>query len=302
MTPELLEVIERRYGLHLEPRQVLTGGYECQVWGVESNCGALVVRISPAWRTLEEIAWTHHLISFTSVAIPEAVVPLAAADGSTLFLYRDQPVAIFPFVSGQPLDRAQAHLAESAAKLLARLHRRMRAWPEHWERPQPGPMAPMNRPLADDPTELADLTLDAWHSRIQRHKPALTVGPIHGDYYRANLRCVRDRIVGVIDWDDSAIDWIISEVAWATWEFSKSITGDHLNMERARAFLEAYRVAGGPCQDEEYQHFIPFIRWRLREEVRQSLAAAERGEDWDREYMEQEVEAFRRLQGQVLCA
>ncbi len=121
-------------------------------------------------RTLEEIAWTHQLIRFASVTIPEAVAPLAAADGSTLLSYRRQPVAIFPFVPGQPLDRTQAHLAAAAAKLLSKLHRRMITWPEHQALPQAGLETPANRPLAGDPAEFADLALDEWHSRIQMHK------------------------------------------------------------------------------------------------------------------------------------
>ncbi|MDQ6740355.1 MAG: hypothetical protein M3021_08310, partial [Actinomycetota bacterium] len=75
MTPELQAAIEKRYGLCLGPARMLTGGEECHVWCVASDRGMLVVRASPAWRTVEELAWTHDLISFTSAAVPEAVTP-----------------------------------------------------------------------------------------------------------------------------------------------------------------------------------------------------------------------------------
>ncbi len=51
MTPKLQAAIEPHYHIRLGPGEILTGGYECQVWCVESNRGALVIGISPAWRT-----------------------------------------------------------------------------------------------------------------------------------------------------------------------------------------------------------------------------------------------------------
>jgi hypothetical protein len=62
------------------------------------------------------------------------------------------------------------------------------------------------------------------------------------------------------------------------------------------------RLTGGEevIQKWELAFAIPFIRWRLREETRYALAAAERGESWDREYTEQEIRAFQRLRGRQL--
>ena len=277
------------------PRVSLSGGYECDVWRVASDHADVVVRISPTWRTSEELAWTHDLTRFVVHTVPEVVAPLVAADRSTLFVHQQHPVALFPFVAGHPLDRERATMRENAARLLARLHRAMLRWPELKPRPPRGRSAPVSPAPADDPDMLLDPTLDTWYAALRERPRALRVGPIHGDYYRANLRCVGDRIAGVVDWDDSAVDVLIQEVAWATWEFCKAPAGDALLDDRARAFLAAYGAADGPAEAEENALVVPLIRWRLREEVRRHLAAAERGEAWDRVYMEGQVRAFQLL-------
>lgn len=51
---------------------------------------------------------------------------------------------------------------------------------------------------------------------------------------------------------------------------------------------------------DEFALLVPFVRWRLREEVRYNLAAAAAGAPWDAEYVEKEVRAFQRLRGQSL--
>jgi Ser/Thr protein kinase RdoA (MazF antagonist) len=295
MTPDLRTAIEHRYRIHLGPARRLSGGYECDVWRLASEQAAVVVRISPSWRTVAELAWTHELMRFAEPIVPEVVAPLVAGDGATLFVHQQHPVALFPFVAGHPLDRERASLRDAAARLLARLHQALRRWPTQKLRPPPGPAAPASQPPADDPEFLVDPTLDAWHAALATRSPALPVGPIHGDYYRANLRCVGERIVGVLDWDDSAVDYLLQEVAWATWEFSKAARGDALVPDRARRFLAAYRAAGGPCGEDETALVVPFIRWRLRAEVRAHLAAAARGEVGDRAYMEGQVRAFHHL-------
>ena len=65
--------------------------------------------------------------------------------------------------------------------------------------------------------------------------------------------------------------------------------------------MQAYRAAGGPCHEDEYSLLLPFIRWRLREEVRYNLAAAAVGERWDPEYVDKEVHAFQRLRGHTFA-
>ena len=295
LPPSLLRAIARRYDRRAVALSVpLDGGDECRVWRLATERDVVVVRMSPAWRTLAELHWVHELTRFCAAAVPEVIAPIPDTSGATVFLHGGRPVSLFPFIAGQPLDRESRALRQAAAHLLARLHGVMRAWPGCAARPGPGPHAPQPCARDYDPPELVDPALDAWHAQFSATK-AHAVGPIHGDYYRRNVLCHGGSICGVIDWDESSVATILIEVAWATWEFAKVATDDDLHESRARAFLQAYRDAGGRCAEGDLPHIMPLIRWRLREEVRRSLGANERGEAWDRLYTEREMRAFARL-------
>ncbi len=107
--------------------------------------------------------------------------------------------------------------------------------------------------------------------------------------------CDGERICGVIDWDESCLGRQLEEIAWSTWEFSKVPSGDDLDHERAQQFLAAY-AEGNPLVDmPEFPQIVPFIRWRLRQEIRASLAA----ESPDLEYRAQEIRAFTGLKSRL---
>lgn len=288
--------IERRYGLRIvAPWHRLKGGEECAVWRLKTTRGRLVLRMSPMWRTTEELRWVNELTSFAAAYAGEVVAPLVALDGTTLFLHEGRPASLFPFVPGERLDREDAHLRESAARLLARLHLTTMRWPGRQERPIPA--GSVLRELDD--VLLPDAELDAWYVNDYQRR-TLTTAPIHGDYYRGNLLCSNRCILGVIDWDESRIAPLIEEVAWAMWEFGKTVSGDDLDGARARAFLGAYVDAGGPGNTDDIDLVLPLIRRRLRDEIARSRIAEGRGEPWDADYREQELHAFERLRGREL--
>jgi len=297
MTSALCTAIANRYHLSLSPARRLSGGEECEIWLATSADGSFIVRISPGWRSLAQLGWTHRLMLSLCSLFPVVVAPLRAIDGSTLFLHDGRPVALFPFVEGTPLEREQPSQRRAAAELLAGLHRAMLADSAAPSQPQRYLTETSHLPGLEDPEALIDPEFDAWHATLLQQPTALTCGPIHGDYYRRNL-LVRDGMIkAVIDWDNAHPDFLMQEVAWSTWEFCQTSSGDDLHSDRACAFVQAYRDAGGPCKAEEYGLLIPFIRWRLREEIRFNLRAAAAGQDWDPEYVNDELRAFERLRG-----
>jgi len=297
MTPALCTAIANRYHLSLSPARRLSGGEECEIWLTTSDDVPLIVRISPGQRSLVQLGWTHTLMLSLRPLLPVVVAPLRATDGSILFLYDGRPVALFPFVEGTPLDRELPAQRHAAARLLARLHSVMLADSTVPSQPQRYLTETAHLPRLEDPEALIDPEFDAWHAALLQQPAALTCGPIHGDYYRRNLLVRDGMITAVIDWDNAHPDFLMQEVAWSTWEFCQTASGDDLHHDRARAFVEAYRDAGGPCKAEEFALLIPFIRWRLREEIRFNLAAAAAGHDWDPEYVDEELRAFERLRG-----
>lgn len=95
---DLRLMIAQRYGLAPGQSSRLFGGDECVIWKVVASRGPLVVRISPAFRSLERLAWIHRLTLTLQATLPEVVAPLSMPNGNTLFHYGDQSVALFPFI------------------------------------------------------------------------------------------------------------------------------------------------------------------------------------------------------------
>src|SRR5262245_8405927 len=103
--PSLVRDIARRYDRRvIGPSVPLEGGDECHVWRLATEHDVVVLRISPAWRTLAELRWVHDLTRFCAAAVPEVIAPMPDTTGATLFLYAGRPVSLYPFIAGQPLD------------------------------------------------------------------------------------------------------------------------------------------------------------------------------------------------------
>ncbi|MBZ0295536.1 MAG: phosphotransferase [Anaerolineae bacterium] len=289
--PELKSQLEHHFRQTFElPWQRLTGGYESDVWRV----GELVVRIGPAWRTDAELGWIHDLVRHCAATIPEVVAPLDAVDGRTWFRWQDRPVLVLPFVPGEQLNRDDDHQMQQAARLLARIHRAGLQWPGKRPRPALSATAPPTPAGQIDLTSIVDAELDDWYARVFQREPHVQ-GPVHGDYYRANLLCVDGQVTGIIDWDESDLRPLVTEIAWAMWEFTHNAAGDDLDVARAARFLEAYRAEHDVLTDRDRPSLVPLIRWHLREEVRRSLAAEQRGEEVDLGYRHAEIRAFNAL-------
>ncbi|HEU4559841.1 MAG TPA: phosphotransferase [Longimicrobium sp.] len=302
----LLDDIERRYGLRVSGLEPLAGGYECDVALLTTSNGERrVLRVSPAARTVEELAWAYQLAAYAKLHLPETVAPLAGGDGSLVFRHGDRPVSLFPFVAGQLLDRDHPAQRDAAARLLGRLHRVLPAWPGVRPRPDPPsprPSAPHVAPdaeLAAQSAMLADPDLDrfiaAW-----RASPRLPAAPLHADFYRGNLLCAGDRVVGLLDWDDAAIGSREYELAWSVWELAQApAPGVTLDPDRALQFLEAYAETG-PVDMSDRSFVIPLIRAHLRFEVWRARIEEGQGMTVDHEYIARNVAAFAALRAQRL--
>jgi Ser/Thr protein kinase RdoA (MazF antagonist) len=232
------------------------------------------------------------LASFAATRIPEALAPVRARDGSLAFVHQRRVVSLFPFVEGAMLDRTSERERDSAAQLLARLHRVLPSWPA--ARPRPTTQGPAAYPRAPrvEPPGLDDPRLDAQVSRILRDAPTV---PAHGEFYRGNVRCVDGRITAVFDWDDARYLSLEYELAWSVWEFAQSDTDATLDIRRATRFLDVYASADGPVTLGDRSFVIPLIRQGLRTEVRNAAVLAELALAYDPEYIARERTAFGRL-------
>lgn len=248
----------------------LGGGEEATVARVDTSAGPIVVQERPSWRTRAEIEWVHAVVRQAAREVPEAVAPIER-DGQSVFEWDGRLLAFYPFVEGERLDREDPALRVEAAHLLAAIHLALLDW-KGAPRPDPGPGAPT---LVPDPPDLSDAALDAWWSAVRE---TLVVGATHGDYYRGNLLCSGDRIVGVVDWSEASVRSIALELAGATFELCRD--DEHtFRAERADDFIGRYRSAGGPVPAEELKVLLPLIRVWVRNDARWALALGERDGD-----------------------
>ncbi len=116
----------------------------------------------------------------TSLRIPWA---LRVFDGSTLFRYNDQSVALFPYVAGAPFDHENPKLRQEAATFLARLHATLlnRA-PVSAGLQRHLLIGAPPLPPAPDPDSLIDLELDIWHTTVLQKSASFSTGLIHSLY------------------------------------------------------------------------------------------------------------------------
>lgn len=305
-TEPLLAEVERRYGVRVSALQPLAGGYECDVALLTTAGGERrVLRVSPAARTVEELAWAYDLAQYASLHIPQAVAPLATIDGSRVFRHGSRPVSLFPFVAGRLLDRDDPAERDAAARLLGRLHRVLPAWPGLRPRPDPPSLRPSAPHVASDaelaeqsaviPDEELDRFIAEW-----RATPRLPAVPLHCDFYRGNLLCTGGEVVGLLDWDDAAIGSREYELAWSVWEIAQAAEpAVVLDRKRALRFLDAYAETG-PVDVSDRGFVIPLIRSHLRFEVWRAGIEEGQGMAVDHEYIARNIAAFDALRTQRL--
>lgn len=291
---ELIALVEAAFSLRIARPHALVGGEEAAVWKVEANGTNWVVRVSPAWRLLEDLEKVYHVVVDVARLLPEVPAPLHGKVGTRVIAYQGHPVSIHPFVDGDPLDRNDPAQRAAAARLLARLHAALAGRGRN--------LGAATEPFAstsDDPPALRDPDLDFWLAALPNQPWHRSL--IHGDYYPRNLLWANDRITGVLDWDELVADYREQEVAWSIWEFCQNDGGTGLNLSAAIQFLDDYVGAGGTVANGFGHDAARFIRRRMRRECRAALAARTRGEPFDAAYFEAEVTAFANLRGLSLA-
>jgi Ser/Thr protein kinase RdoA (MazF antagonist) len=132
----LRTLLEARYGLTgIASVRSLEGGERNLILYLEADPGAFVLRVTPPDGTAASVAYEHALLAHAAAALPEAPRPVAARDGTTLFLHAGRIHTLFPFLPGQMADRESDAVRAAAARLLARLHRVLLRFPDRSPRP-----------------------------------------------------------------------------------------------------------------------------------------------------------------------
>lgn len=267
----------------------LDGGYECEVWRV----GEWVVRICPDWRNVEALKHIYRHVCLLAKEFPEIVAPIKTAQGDDLLHYENRPIAVFPYISGKPLNRNNDTLLRHSAELLAQIHMASFHISENAIKLLTPVSDPNLKPIETDPNFIQDPQLDDWYNNFMGRSD-LPMGLMHGDYYRANILCDGDKILGVIDWDECNYGVLTRELAWATWEHCRTESGDNLDIGKTLLFLRAYHHKNRVL-NTDYDAIVPLIRYHLRYEIRRSLSMEQAGMEWDEDYRQQEIRGFDNL-------
>lgn len=261
---DLAGELDRLYGLRGRAHEIAPGLSASTMWRVDS-VPPVMVRISERWPPPDQVRRSCAVATAFARVIPQVPTPLSAFDGTTVSLWRESPVVVWPFIDGHclnPDDRAQRLLA---AQLLAELH----CAALNVDGPGPDPSASTYATRSADPNPAgvpADPELDEWRHRWrQNRRQQAPHGWMHGNFFHGNILCRNGNVTGLIDWDDAQYGPLITELASATWEFACTPERDNLAPGSAHEFLNAYARAGGPVHIT--QDIVPLIRLRLRSSV-----------------------------------
>ncbi len=324
ISAELLSAVESRYGVNVigDP-EVLTGGWWNEVFRLPTDSGALVLRVFHRRTKSENVVYQHALTRFLAPKLTEVCAPLVARDGSTFFRHGDRLVCLLPFLPGEIASRESATERNNAAQVLARLHRVALHFPANIPPPSYAPMPEFDwtrndwwnwieirELLEKGAAELVGLLpqsseqsilaareivnrktqIGEERRRFQRRiaeinsaRPLLTA-PTHGDFYAGNVLVDGGRVSAVIDWDEAHPDWLVYELARATWEFCRVRTEKNLDENRAFDFLQSYTEAEGAVSPADFDLLIELMRAVRLQEVLFALAETMRGEFSDLEY------------------
>ncbi|MDQ3247938.1 MAG: phosphotransferase [Chloroflexota bacterium] len=312
LTPELRAALQSHYQLDPSlPAHHLTGGE----WKTLYRVGNAVVSISHPSATVAGVAYEHRFLNYLHPLLPQVPVPIPARDGRTFFEYQGRIVTLLPWMRGNHANREQARLP--AAILLAHYHQAALNYPDRSPRPdvsawwawdwadqdwpqirallasQPGSPWPAAQRFWGmggawtqeictrwSQIEAERANLQRWVAGLAASDRQLVVAPIHDDYHRKNLLVDDEGITALLDWDGCHPDWLLWDVATATWEFCLDKQAHTLVVPQAQAFLQAYTAANSLVSPATFDLIIPFMRARRMIEILSDLRVIVTDQPW----------------------
>lgn len=328
LSEPLRAALERWYSIRgFENVERLHGGEWNDTIRFDSQYEAYVLRIAPRNTSRKAMEYSHRLLArlVPDVSTSRAVY---GDQAETVFEFEGRLLSLHYLILGDPVDPQDFQQRLRVARCLSVVHQagirteylphptipslRSLAWypraQEVWAR--------VNAPGAADGSDLEAFVaclraeridiprwLDhfrAWMATLTNCKRVPTAGIIHGDYYPDNVLQQGGGVSGVIDWDDIRPEWQVYELARATWEFCRE--GEILSMDRAREFVDHYRLYNGPVPEAENDLIMPFICWTRLEDTLFDLRAALDTGRWtaeQSEYHRENLRAMRSLSEQA---
>jgi Ser/Thr protein kinase RdoA (MazF antagonist) len=329
--------LAKRYGWQEinNPRR-LDGGLWSDVFRIETEHGPIAVKIGHDRFSLRRFEFEENLVRGLAKRIPEVVVPLAALDGATYFLFSGRPVTVTPYVEGELAIPGSASNVRLAAQLIARVHRAGIELGMDVDREDYPPLARLDletnrmwnwsdiRDLLDGSPALQERArsaagsslrdavnallsngrlilslkcrIAAWIDRVCSGKP-LQSGFVHGDFTPRNVLLREGRVIGVLDWEDCQREWLLADVVKSAWEFGSDLWFATVNYERLKEFTQNYATVFHCEPAVTFEVFLDFLRSARMIEVLYALGDALMRDRWFPTYALINLRVIRELDG-----
>lgn len=233
----------------------LLGGEDNRIARIATDRGDVVIREyldSGIDKVRAELALVEHL-SRDGFPTPAA---FPRVDGELVTVVEGNPIAVFPFVSGDVPVSMSANLAAQCGTLLARLHVSTAGWTD--ARIPVIDRRAILELAAEADVELAgaDLWREEVRSFLERNVDALSLldeqpaGPIHHDLHRQNLLTRGGEVTAVLDFDELNRGPLILDLARLFHYLAVDAPDRRLRVDLAEAALAGYQRVR-PLDDAE---------------------------------------------------
>ncbi len=289
----------------------MEGGELKDVYRIDTSGGPYALRVYTPDVSPEDVASELELAAPFAERLPEIQAAIRTENGELQATENGRVAVLTAFVEGARPDRHNAQHRRAGAEMLERLHNVAASietlsprpgFPARceldWEHNRWWSWPDVERYLEEhDLDELNGTDAAGLHRRLigemavlpdaldQLARLGLPTIPIHGDYWEGNLIVRGDKIVGVVDWDECAVDWRAIEIVDAACSFGRGELGYEFDPPKAREFLKLYVHCGGEILSEERQALLPLRKIRLVWETLYELGRACGGYSLDQPYL-----------------
>lgn len=264
---ELLAWVQTQWALQppLRLRSPQVNGRSHRTHVLETGNGRFILRRYHSSRSPAHIDYEQQLVQqLQTTLLPFAVpAPLPTRNDQTLAHWQQQPIALFPFVLGQPRRPVTVATAQAIGTALGQVTQALTAFaPPTFPTPPSSDLAEAlvllpTLPLASDKRQ----QLQSGYEQLRLFAPAATAALpqqlIHGDTIYSNVLLQGKTVTAVLDFEFSHVDVRLIDVATALMSWSGPLRGQPQAWPLLAALLNGYtsQVALTPAE----RHHLPDI-------------------------------------------
>lgn len=263
LSNELLQFVERRYGLQVQKAVQLGGS-----WNLNVSVDNYVVRVYGPWvefERLQEVQRVRQQLKRKGMPIPALKL---ACDGASICTFKDCCVEVEQFIDGTPMETWPQLLA--GFHTLGQLHNCMvkinlevpppvaNHLPEELALPATADVLAVIRawPLTEAEQQYADAVEELVYLLPILHLP---VQLVHGDFKDNNLVFREDKLVAVLDFDFMGIRPRIDDLALPL----HTLLAHGIALSKVRELLEQYEVGNGTSLSDQERRALPYAMARM---------------------------------------